>query len=488
MRRFSLTVLRNSTFGIAAQVAIKLLSFGFSVLIVRHLGAGDFGQYSAVLAFGMIFAFISDLGLSPYTVREVARWRDKPDGLEQANTLYGNVLILRLMLALLATILMTTAAWLTGRPLLMVGAIALSALGLIMYGVQGTSEAVLAGFERLDISAQAKVLYQLIFVLFGAAVLLLGAGYYGLIIANLAGIALMTYFCWRSAQALGLHPRPATARSWPALVRAGLPFGVIGFALGLSYKFDSVLLNIFRSDAETGYYAAVYNLIFSAVILSNVLNTALYPSLARESVTTPHRLPRIYEHSLRYLMILALPIAVGGWAFADQFVPALFTSNYLPAVPAFQILIWVVPLMYASEFLGYIVVIADKESHVARAVAVSTGFNVVLNLILVPRFGLLAAAVMTVVTEAVLVGQYVWMLRAVMQQFNWGKILLRPLLAAAIMGALVWLVRSYVPLLASVAIGAAVYLMLLLVLGVTGKDEVHFVRSILFAPGTTSGQ
>jgi hypothetical protein len=144
---------------------------------------------------------------------------------------------------------------------------------------------MLVGFERLDVSARAKVLNQLVFVLAGAAALWLGLNYFGLVIANLLGVALMTYVCWRGVRALGVRPLRAAAASWPALLRASLPFGVIGLALGLSYKFDTVLLNIFRSDAETGYYNAAYNLVFSSVLFSNAFNTALYPSLARQATS-----------------------------------------------------------------------------------------------------------------------------------------------------------------------------------------------------------
>ncbi|MES4792645.1 MAG: flippase, partial [Chloroflexota bacterium] len=84
---------------------------------------------------------------------------------------------------------------------------------------------------------------------------------------------------------------------------------------------------------------------------------------------------------------------------------------YLPAVPVLQIVIWAVPLMFASEFLGYMVVVQGKESRVARAVLLSTSLNVALNILLIPRFGFIAAAIMTVLTEAVLVGQYLWFLR-----------------------------------------------------------------------------
>jgi O-antigen/teichoic acid export membrane protein len=477
MKQFSLIVARNSALGLAAQLAIKLLSFSFSVLIVRSLGTQAYGQYAAVLAFGGLFVFLSDLGLSPYTVREVARWRDTPGGAERIRALYGNVLLLRILLSLLAAALLVTTAWLTGRPIVMVIAIALGALGLIMYSVQGASEAMLSGFERLDLVAGVRVLYQIVFVFVGAALLWAGLGYYGLIFANLLGIALITRVCWKAARHQGLLPGVAAVREWPALLRASIPFGLIGFTLGLSYKFDSVLLNLFRGDAETGYYNAAYNLVFSTVVLSNVINTSLYPSLARQAASAPQSLTPIYERALRYLLALALPIAVGACALADQIVPFLFTAAYTPAVPALQVVIWVVPLMFASEFLGYVVVIGGAERAAARAVIASTSFNVAINILVVPGYGFLGAAVMTVLTESVLVGLYIWMLRTKMRQVNWKHTLVLPLLAALLMGGLALVLRD-LPLVLDVALSGVAYLGFLVLLGVIGRDELRFVRGL----------
>ena len=157
----------------------------------------------------------------------------------------------------------------------------------------------------------ARVYNQVTFVTLGGVVLLLGWGYYGLILATLCGVGVMTYTCWRGVRSLNIQIRKPDLQSWKRLLTASLPFGIIGFALGLSYKFDTVLLNIFRSDAETGFYNAAYNLVFSTVLFSNVLNTALYPSLSRQSVNDPANLNRSYERSLRYLLMFALPVAVG---------------------------------------------------------------------------------------------------------------------------------------------------------------------------------
>jgi O-antigen/teichoic acid export membrane protein len=473
----SRTVFRNSAFGMGSQLAIKVLSFAFSVLVVRHLGAAEYGQYAAVLAFGAIFVFLADLGLSPYAVRDIAQRRGLPGGEEAISALYGNLLALRVLLSLATSVLLVGAAWLTGRPAVMVGAIALGAAGLVINSAFGASEAVAAGAERLDVSATARVLNQLTFVVLGAAALWLGLGYYGLIFANLAAIVAMTWLCWRAVRRLGIRPTRATISCWPSLLRASLPFGVIGIALGLSYRFDSVLLSVFRSDVETGYYNAAYNLVFSATVLSNAINTALYPSLARDAATSPDALVRTGERALRYLMVIALPIAAGIWAVADQMVPLLFTSAYLPAAAVLRVVIWAVPLMFASEFLGYLVLIRGSEGAAARSVAISTALNVGLNLLLVPTYGLTAAAAMTVATELVLVVQYLWLLRAELRQIDLGRAIGRPLAAALIMGGLALALRD-LPLVAVAALGALTYAGLLLVLGVAGRDELRFLLSL----------
>jgi O-antigen/teichoic acid export membrane protein len=158
-------------------------------------------------------------------------------------------------------------------------------------------------------------------------------------------------------------------------------------------------------------------------------------------------------------------------------VPLLFTSAYLPAAPVLRIVIWVVPLMFASDFLGYLAVIRGQELRVARSVAISTGLNVGLNLLLVPQFGLIAAAAMTVATELVLVGQYLWLLRAELADLDLGRAVGRPLLAALAMGALALALHN-LPIVAVGALGKLVYVGLLLALGVAGPDELRFLRSL----------
>ncbi len=479
MASFSRTVLRNSAFGFAAQFATKIASFAFNILVVRQLGPELFGQYSAVNAFGATFIFMADLGLSIYAVRQIATNRDLAGGAERNAQFNGNLLALRLVLSLVASAIMLIFATLTGRPTTMLIGLGLVAVSWVLYAFQGSYAAMLSGYERLDVTSRAQIIYQLLFVGLGVVVaLVLGWGYVALIVANVISIALLTWLCWRGIRGLDIkigRPNPA---QWPGIIRACIPFGIVTLALGLSYKFDSVLLNLTRSDAETGYYGAAYNLVFSAVVFSNVLNTSLFPSLTRHAVTSPGELPRIYERAMRYLLMVSIPIAVAVWALSGQLVPFLFKAQFAPAVDALRILIWVVPFMYLSEFLGYVVLISGNEKKVARSIGISTVLNIGFNLFLVPRFGYVIAAAMTVFTEMVLVGQYAYILRKPLSQMNWGNALLRPLLAAVLMGGTLLLVRSMVPWFVSAALGTVIYVALLLLLGVVGKDELRFVQSL----------
>lgn len=479
MSQLARTVLRNSVAGMIAQLAIKVLSFCFSILIVRQLGATDFGQYAAVIGFGSVFLFIADLGLAPYTVREVARLRSESDSLTRIRDLYADVLGLRLILALIAGVMVVSAAIVTERPWLMIGAIALNGITLLIYALHGSSEAVLAGYERLDLTAGMQVINQLIFVTLGGLALWIGFGYYGLIIATMIGVATMTALVVRSLWRLGIRPGRWQRDRWLRLLRAAFPFGVIGLTLGLSYRFDTVVLNISFGDAATGYYNAAYNLIFALVTLSNVLNTALYPSLSRQAKIDPGNLPRIYERILSYLLIVALPITAGGFILAQPLVKFLFGEAYAASAPLLALLIWTLPLMFLTEFLGYVVVITDREALVARSIMISSSINVAANLMFTPRYGAPAAAIITVLTEAVLAMQYVWLLRDQLRLMRWQPVG-RAAVAVLLMAAAVYLAREW-PVLLVIGGGGAIYGGLLIGLRVIGAEEASFVRKLLIA-------
>lgn len=480
MSGLSNIVAKNSIFSLIGQIGIRVLSFCFSVFVVRRLGGVAYGQYATVLAYVNIFAIVSDLGLASYGLREIAKDSKKTSGI------FSNIVALRLVLSLPAVVLTTGFAVLSGRSPDLVMGIFVASCGLFLYAVQGPLDMLLMAKERLDYSAVFSVVNQLIFVCLGTLVLLKGYGVIGLIIVSMCGVLAMACLSFIVIQRhLGGLQWQVAPGMWLYLVKAALPFGVIGFTLGISYKVDTVLLQYFQGDAVTGWYNAAYNLIFMLMTISHAVNIALYPSMVRQSATDPGKMTRIYSRALKYMLVLALPIAAGTSVLADKIVFFLYSEEFSAAILPLRILIWVLPLMFLSELLGYIVVIHNQERKVARSIGVSTSVNLILNLILIPRFGLKAASVITVLTEAVLVAQYLWMLRRDLASVDRVSAFVKPVLAAAAMGVIVFLLRqlsvfgavdSKAGLLALIGSGAITYAVGLLALGGVERKELAFLR------------
>lgn len=473
MSSFSKIVAKNSLFSLIGQFAIKALSFCFSVFVVRRLGGESYGQYTTVLAYVNIFAIFSDLGLAAYALREIAK--DK----EKTSSIFSNVVALRLILSFLAVAMTTGSAILSGRSPELVLSIFVYSCGLFLYAVQGPLDVLLMARERLDYSAVFSVVNQFVFVSIGTVVLLKGYGIIGLVVASLCGVLAMASLSFVVIRRrLGGLQWQVDPRTWPRLVKAALPFGIIGFTLGLSYKVDTVLLQYFQGDAVTGWYNAAYNLIFMLTTVSHAVNIALYPSMVRQHAINPGKMGQIYNRALKYMFVLSLPVAAGTTVIGDKIVLLLYSEEFSATILPLRVLIWVLPLMFLSELLGNIVVVHNQEHKVARSIGVSTTVNLILNLIFIPRFGLKAASVITVLTEAILVVQYLWMLRQELASIDRLSAFIKPALAATFMGVAAWAIRGW-NLFFIVVIAAAIYLAGIVLLGVVDKKEVHFLRNVL---------
>jgi len=473
MSSFSRIVAKNSIFSLIGQFGIKALSFCFSVFVVRRLGGESYGQYTTVFAYVNIFAIFSDLGLAAYALREIAK--DK----EKTFSIFSNIVALRLVLSFFAVAMTTGSAMLSGRSPDLVLGIFLGSCSLFLYAVQGPLDMLLMAKERLDYSAVFSVANQLVFVVLGTIVLLKGYGVIGLVVASLCGVLAMASLSFVVIRRhLGGLQWQVDPKMWPRLVKAALPFGIIGFTLGLSYKLDTVLLQYFQGDAVTGWYNAAYNLIFMLMTISHAVNISLYPSMVRQHATDPDKMASIYARALKYMFVLSLPVAAGTTILGDKIVLFLYAQEYTRAILPLRILVWALPLMFLSELLGNIVVVHNHESKVARSIGVSTAVNLLLNLIFIPRFGLKAAAIITVLTEAILVAQYLWMLRRELASINRASTFLKPALAASFMGAMTWGLREWgLPIV--VPIAALIYLIGIVLLGVVGKKEIYFLRNLL---------
>jgi O-antigen/teichoic acid export membrane protein len=482
-RRKSLeTVARNTTAMLGGQTLIKVFGFIFSVYVVRRLGDVHFGRYAAALAYVAIFAMLTDLGTSALSVREMARKE------EDIAWMVPDIVALRAILSLVVIAIVTLSAWLLGKAPDMVLGIFIASCGLLLYAFQGPLDSVMIAQERLDFSSAFRLLNQMVFMILGTILLLVGAGYIGLLFASLIGVLAMGLAsAYVVRRVLRLHFERPNPRHWWPLLRASFPFGIAGAVGEFASRFDTVFMSFVLTDAAVGWYNVPYNLIMMMLLLAQSLSLSMYPTLVREYDSGRGSIQNTVQRTLRYLLLLSLPIAVGGMLLADRIIVLLYGQDFASAIPVMQILVWTLPSMFLAEILGRTSSTLHLEKKAARISIINALIGVALNVALIPGLGVVGAAIAMLITRLAGIVLLSMIIGPAMLFTGNVRPLLRVVGTGALMGGVVWLLGNAsflaatddkIVLLLLVGIGAVVYGTASLLLRAISPGEARYVYDV----------
>jgi O-antigen/teichoic acid export membrane protein len=469
-----MTIARNTAFVTLGGILLKVVGFLFGVYVVRQLGDERFGQYSIVLAFVGLFQIFAELGISQFVMREIARDRTK------AASLFWNLVAVRLVLAAVGIIGITIGAAGIGYSRALVLGVFLYTWTFVLSSIEAPLETVLTAHERFDIVMVLTVLGQVAFVLLGVLVLFQGWGFLALVGSGLIAMLPQVGLAWwvvRKNNYIDFTPR-ISPRAWPGLVRSGLPFMFISLSLTISFRFDTVILSKLQPEHVVGWYNVAYGLSRSLTYALAGFSVAMVPSLSRTFIHDAARVEIWYSRSIKFIALMALPIAVGGMLVAEPLVRALYTDEFLPAARALRIIIWDVPLLLFASFCGNMTTIVGEERSAARIYGASAAANILLNLLFIPRFGYLGASAVTVVTDLVAVVPFYVLLSRKLRLPKMYGALVRILLACLLMGLAVnGLARLNLWL--AILGGAGVYAGLVLVFRILDREEIGSIQRVL---------
>jgi O-antigen/teichoic acid export membrane protein len=154
-------------------------------------------------------------------------------------------------------------------------------------------------------------------------------------------------------------------------------------------------------------------------------------------------------------------------------------AEFLPAgAIALQVVIWSIPLGWLNSVTNYVLISLGLESRQPRAFTVAVLFNIIANLIFIPRYSYVAAGVTTILSELVLLLLFDYYLRQRMPGIKWGALWGRPFFLTAVMFGGMWL-GGQVHLVVGLVIGALIYPVGLLLLGIIGAEEKKVLGNIL---------
>jgi len=425
----------------------------------------------------------SDFGLSASVNQKVARCRGSSDN--SIAQLVGSSLFLKTILVVPVFIIMASLVHLFGRANDTKWTVYLLGLSVLVNSFTVFFAGVFRGLERMEYEAVASVLERPLIFLIGVWLLMNGYGIISLailfLVTRLLTLVLSAVVYFGKGQKISLN---RDFVFWKQLIVGAVPFGVFLVLGTIYFQIDTIMLALFQDNRAVGLFESVIRLAIVLMIIPEAFTEALFPVLSR-SFHLGQDLTTLYRKSLKLMAIIGFPITVGLLTLADTFIHLLYGAEYLPAVPALRLIALMVSLRFLAYVPGIFLASINKQTLRLTVVGICALFNIVLNLLTIPRWGFVGAAFNTLLTNIVLLCLYVffvWRSGYAFGRPQWGTFL-RILACAALLYGFI-LAFQGLSLLVLVPTSAAVYLVFLLLLGVIEHDERAIVKKIL-AVGVT---
>jgi O-antigen/teichoic acid export membrane protein len=442
-----------ATLGVA-EIGARLIAFAATAWVSQVLGAAQFGIISFALAALLYGQRVVSWDLEAVGIVEVAE-RD-----ERAERATGTILTARLLCALAVVGLVAVLArWVLPSPdgsvlLLYTAGLACVALNVrFVYlmrhetGRPALARLIAEGVAAAVIVSAVHAASDVHRVPLGY---ILGEGV-------AAAFLLSGVRAWSGFRHFDLAFALRTARRASPLVLSSL-LGLLVFNL------DLILLRFTWGSETAGYYAAAYAIVSLLLNLGVTFYSSVLPGLSRVREDRD-AFQALYGDASALLFTLMVPFVIGGVVLARPLTDLVFGGGYAPSAGPLAPLL-VAAGLTISRFVPLASVVALGRRREALWInGTGAAVNVVLNVMLIPRHGLMGAATSAVATDVVRLVVAVALSRRAGLHHGHVRRLWRPAAAVTVMGVVAWLARGQ-PVALAVAAGGVVYAAALGALGV----------------------
>ena len=380
---------KGTTITLVSSLLNLLLGIGNSIILARVLGPEGRGIYALAVLLPSLIVTFGNLGIGPATVYYVARREFR-----RQEILGNNVLLsvgiggVGLLVGLVVVLFFRETVFPGVSSSYLLSALVLVPVEFFFSYVNY----VLLGAQRIKDFNYVQIAQSVLFLGFVALALLgLRAGVTGAILAGLFTWVIVDAIVVRLALRVagGIDLKPNTSYIKRAItygVQAHLS-NILGF---LNYRVDMFLINWFLNPTAVGLYAVGVGLVEKLWMISQAASTVLFPRVAAETEEQRQKefTPLVARTVLWTTALVAIPLVL----LSRWIVLLLYSEAFLPAVGVLKALLVGIVALSAGRVLA-----TDIAGRGFPGLNIFTGLaavttNVVLNLLWIPRYGIVGAA------------------------------------------------------------------------------------------------
>lgn len=482
--------LRNtlfSTVGIYTEFFLGMLT---SILIARHLGPHEFGTYSLVIWFVAIGVAVTNSGTAGAAIRFIAELRGggndhliRPllEYLRRAQRLFLLVVVLAM-----AAVVVFGGERLTPAldPRLLVGLLAVS---IALRATYMFTIGVAKGFENFRTTAAVALVATPLNLAMVAVAWWVDAPMEAFLAIFLVSGVVFYWASTRRVEKLLPPTTPDAVLPEDLLARVRRHMFISAFMVTVTFVTASdvevLFLNMLDTARSAGHFKVAHQLASGASILvPGVFSALLLPMMAGALAKGQEVAGRRFVASTNYLALLAAPVIAFGVVFAGPVIITLYGVKYSESATAFAALLTAYAFTAISSAGSSLLISADRQHTVLKLVAAAGALKVLLDVVLIHRFGFIGAVIAS--STALVVNSTLMMvlaMRAIHTSLDWLR-LLRIAFAALLTAAIAMPAHLTLPPVQALLVGALVtsitYPLLTLVLRCWSREDIAHVQAM----------
>ncbi len=388
---------RNTAALTLAALAARVGGLVFIPAIARQFGSEGVGAYQLSTNLVGYFTLFALFGLSPLIVREMSATPS------QVGPLFWRTLVNRLIFSSWALVGLGVLATTSGYPRPIVTLLAVLGVGLVASTVVDSAFIVFQAAQRMGLILATTVLQVSCYIGLGIVALRSGYGITGLAVASSTGVVVQAISGLAVVHIrFAPYPRPFPRLGTRAILAAGAPFFIATTAVAILARIDVYILSLMVSLHQVGYYLAGYIFLEIALIFPMAAATAVYPRLTIVANSPGQTLEVACSRYYRVVAGLCACCAAGCVVVAPELVRLLYGEGFGGSVPITRIVMVSLIFVGFNTVFGRGIYAAGGQWPLVRVTCIGAGFNIAANILLIPIWGIEGAAIVTVVTYAVM--------------------------------------------------------------------------------------
>jgi O-antigen/teichoic acid export membrane protein len=441
-----------------------VISFFTFVAVTRGLGPDAFGDFTAATVYLFIPVVLADVGLSTAVLREISADPDRTEPAMRAS------LPLRTLVSAGAIAISVAVALVMPFNAQTKSAVAIASVGAFLTLMTLSLLPVLQAQLKMHWAVGANLAGRLATLGLTLAAFAAGLGFKSYVAAYVAGIAVtFLLHVWAVARLVPLWPVIDTAY-WRRLTAGALALGIAIALSQVYFRVDTVLLALLRSSEEVGYYGAAYKFIELLVLIPAAVGISMFPPLARFVATGDPRTGALVQKTFDVLLAASIPAMVLMLAYPEQILELSAGSEFSEAGNALRLLAPFAVFAFVNAVLWRVLMAADRDRELLAIAFFVLVVNVALNLIFIPVYGFEAAALITVVSEGMVIIPVALVVR---RESRLPDLRYAPVVGAATAAMVAAILFLPGPVAVVGAVSSALYLAVLLLLPGTARDFVR---------------